>query len=187
MTSFANDVNGNHPLYYLSATLSSNAGNGFQQMITINSSTYAAYEAANLSNINFQDGAGNIIPSWIESGETSGSTSTVYWIQLPNALITVVYIVFYGTSDTSKDNSVTGAEPNYTGTYAQFDNGANIFTFYDNFVGPALSANWTTPFSTAGYVLLVSNGMTLTAGAVAGDLQISSASTYAAGTYIVDI
>lgn len=185
MVTFANDVNSNPPLYYLADTLGSNGGNGFQQQVIINSSTYAAYEGAALLNINFQDGAGNIIDSWIESGETSSSTSTVYWIKLPNALITTVYIVFYGTGATSKDNSVTGGEPNYTGTYAQYDNGANVFGFYDNFAGVSLNVAWTT-YGT-GLTATVNNGLTLSraGGAVAG-IYNSATGGYSGGNAVIE-
>ena len=143
MVSFANDDNGNIPLYYLPIVLGSNAGTGFSQQIVVNSSTYSAYESSDLSNINFQDGAGNLIPSWLESGLTNGSTSTIYWIKMP-ATITTVYMVFVDTSKKSMSGTNTGAMPTYTGTYAQYDNGATVFpTLYQNFSGVSTPTGWT--------------------------------------------
>ena len=144
MPTFANDINGNTPLFYIPITLSSNAGLGFQQQIIMNSSTYTSYLASNLSNLNFQDGAGNIISSWLESGELNTSTATYYWVVLPNATITVIYAVFYSTTAISKDNITTGCEPNYSATYAQYDNGSHVFSVYDNFAGTTLSSIWNT-------------------------------------------
>ena len=145
MPTFSNDYNGNAPLYYIPITLSANDGNGFQQMVNINSNTNSSYYASNLINVNWQDGAGNILDSWLESGETNTSTSTIYWVKLPNATITVIYQVIYDTAATSIDGSITGAEPNYTGTYGQYDNGANVFEApYQNFSGTSTPSGWNT-------------------------------------------
>lgn len=176
MVSFANDVNGNSPLYYLSITLSSNGGSGFQQMVTINSSNYSTYEAADLSNLNFQDGAGNILSSWLESGETNTSTSTNYWVKLPNGTITVIYLVFYSTSAISKDSVVSGAEPNYTATYGQYDNGSDVFDTYFNFAGTSTPTGITasgTTFNNGATVTSGSAFTTSTFGGSTGDTDIA--------------
>jgi hypothetical protein len=49
-----------------------------------------------------------------------------------------IYQVIYATTATAMDGLVTGAEPNYTGTYGQYDNGANVFSNYWNFAGNSL-------------------------------------------------
>ena len=48
----------------------------FQQMINVNSAAYSQYEASNLQNIEFFDSSGNIISSWLESGNSASSTTT---------------------------------------------------------------------------------------------------------------
>ncbi len=159
MPSFVNDVNGNVPQYYLEITLSSNGGLDYQQQINMNSNTYSTYLASNISNLNFQDGGGNILTSWLESGETNTSTSSIYYIKMPNTTLVSFYAVFYNTNAISKDNAVTGCEPKYTATYAQYDNGANIFNFYDNFAGTALSTNYSSLNSGGSYS--VNNGLTI--------------------------
>lgn len=147
MPSFSNDANGHSPLYYIKVTLtnsqSSASSTNFQARVTIDSSTNSTYYASNLSNVNFQDGSGNILSSWLESGETNSSTSTVYWINLGTLTVPAsgtldIYQVLYGTSDNSMDGTITGAEPNYTGTYAQYDSGSSVFSKYTNFDGTSI-------------------------------------------------
>lgn len=158
MPSFVNDVNGNKPQYYLPITITNNttlaSASGFTAHLTVDSSTYSTYEATDLSNINFQDGAGNILTSWLESGFTNTSTSTVYHI-LMNQTISAssnidIYMVFYNTSAISKDNVVTGANPLYTSTYAQYDNGTNVFKQYTRFGGLSALPTGFTQWQTGG-------------------------------------
>jgi len=133
-------------------------------LISINSSTYSTYEAANLSNINFQDGKGTILASWLESGETSASTTTKYWVKIPSAIASgggtlTVDLVFYAISANSKDSSTTGTEPLWAGgAYGQYDSGAAVFSIYDNFKGSSLGAAWNVDANTT---RIVNNGLTI--------------------------
>ena len=52
----------------------------------------------------------------------------------------------------------TGESPQLSGTYGQYDDGANVFPFYDNFAGNSLSGKW----SNTGSDVAVNNGMTIT-------------------------
>ena len=52
----------------------------------------------------------------------------------------------------------TGKSPQLSGTYGQYNDGANVFPFYDNFAGNSLSGKW----SNAGSDVAVNNGMTIT-------------------------
>jgi hypothetical protein len=70
------------------------------------------------------------------------------------------------------DGTVTGAQPKATSTYGQYDNGANVFNFYDNFAGTTLSSKWTIVSSPT---ITVNNGLTL--GSNAGILATSSFTT----------
>ena len=171
MPTFSNDVNGNIPLYYIPITLSSNGGSGFQQQITIDSNSYSSYLATDISNLNFQDGSGNILKSWLESGETNTSTASIYWVQIPNSTITEIYAVLYSTSAVSKDSTTTGCEPNYTSTYGQYDNGANVFTFYDNFAGTTLNTSkWISAVGSG--TITVNNGVQLSTSTATGYANI---------------
>src|SRR5256885_8064246 len=62
------------------------------------------------------------------------------------------------------DTNYWGEAPNLSGTYGQNDNGANVFTFYDNFAGTSLSVKWTVVKSSGGSVT-VNNGATFTTAA----------------------
>ena len=74
----------------------------FQQMITINSATYASQEAANLQNVEFYDSTGSVIPSWLESGNSNSATNSIYWLKLANGIPAnssiPVYLGFAGTT-----------------------------------------------------------------------------------------
>jgi hypothetical protein len=157
---FSNDDNGNKPLYYLAVTLSANDGNGFQQKIDFDASTYSSYLSSTVSNINFQDGAGNLLYSWQEThAPTTSSTDVIYWLKLPNATITTVYIVFVATTASSISATHTGAEPNYSATYGPYDTGASVFNNYWNFAGTSLPSGLTAYGDTS--TVTVDNGITI--------------------------
>jgi hypothetical protein len=154
--------------YYVPVTLTNNAASntqsGLQISITVNSTSYSSHLASNLANVNWQDGNGNILTSWLESGETSSSTTTVYWVNLGSNIIPgeagtlIIYYCLYNTGSQIINGTDTGAEPNYTGTYGQYDNGASIFSFYDNFPGTSLNPRW---IIAGGPTISVDNGLTL--------------------------
>ncbi len=48
-----------------------------------------------------------------------------------------------------------------SGTYAQYDDGANVFNFYDDFAGTSLSAKWTVVSGAAGTDYKINNGFQL--------------------------
>jgi len=111
----------------------------FQQQIVINPSNYSSYLASDLSNANFQDENGNILNSWLESGNSNTSTSAIYWVVLPNGIpasssITIYYCI-YPTNANMFNATNTGEAPQLSSTYAQYDNGANIFSYYQAFGG----------------------------------------------------
>jgi len=143
---FARDASGHLPLYYLPVILTNNQNSPtpetFQCLLTIDSIAYRSYEAGNLSNINFQMGDGRtILHSWLESGEMSSSRSTRYWVVLPHSIAgsggsATIYVVFYEATLNSKDPNVTGAEPAWPGgPYARYDNGSEVFEYYQRFGG----------------------------------------------------
>jgi len=144
-------VNSNSVAYYVPLTITNSQSvaspSPFQQMVTVNSSNYSKYLASNLQNINFQDGSGNILNSWLESGNSSSSTSTVYWIKLPNGIpanssITIYYCI-YATSVNAFNTTNTGIAPNLTSTYGQYDDGTSVFNNYWNFAGTTAPSGWT--------------------------------------------
>lgn len=122
----------------------------------------SGYLASNLQNVNWQDGAGNILNSWLESGNTNSATTSVYWIKLPNSIpansSVTIYLCFYATSVNNFNTSNTGEAPTLSGTYGQYDNGANVFSNYWNFAGTSLPSGWSAIDATVS----VSNGVTIT-------------------------
>ena len=168
-------------LIILTNSQSGATGSNFQATITVNSNTYKNYLAANISNACFQDGAENLIKSWLGSGETNTSGSTVYWVLLPNSIpgsgTQTIYLTFQSTSVNSMDGSITGAEPNYTGTYGQYDNGSSIFSYYQNFSGSSLPTGWSISSSgSASYS--VNNGITMTADNSSGNIQANYSGSF---------
>jgi trimeric autotransporter adhesin len=155
----------------------------FQEKVTFNPSTYSSYEASNLGNIRFCLDAFCFKPlfAWLESCTPScitTATSASAWVKLTSAIAAsggtlVIYMVFQTTSTTFDDN-YWGEAPTLSGTYGQYDNGANVFTFYDNFAGTTLnSAKWTIINSSAD--ITVNNGLTVSLSKSTGYGFIASA------------
>jgi len=180
------------PITLTNSQVTATAAN-LQVKLTVNSTTYSAYESSGLQNVEFTTGpggTGTVLQAWIESGATSASAATVYWVNLGSSTIAAsggtltIYMDFMATTVMSAAGP-TGAAPqlfggaNYATTYGQYDNGASVFTFYDNFSGSSLSAKWTS-YSSGSGTLVVSNGLTITSATGGNQANvISSVSNYA--------
>jgi hypothetical protein len=118
----------------------------FQQMITVNSAAYDPDEAPNLQNVEFFDSTGAVIPSWLESGNSSTSTDTIYWLKLANGIPAnssiTVYMEFAPPTTNLMNSQTTGEAAQLSPTYAQYDNGSNVFNAYDDFAESGLENNW---------------------------------------------
>lgn len=143
--------------------------NPFQDRVTWNPSLYSAYEDTNLGNIRFcSDTLCNIpLYAWLEScvpvSCSNTGTSASAWVKLTSTIagnggILKIYMVFYSTS-INFDGNYWGEAPTLSGTYGGYDNGANVFTFYDNFAGTSLSGKWSTNNHFGSYS--VNNGLTI--------------------------
>jgi hypothetical protein len=140
---------------YVPVTLSNGQSSatvaGFQQMLTVDWNTYAPYLNPGVSNVEFFDGSGTLLYGWCESSCSNTATSSVVWVNLGSDTIAgdgtlVVYIGFLSTATNEMGNSgssVWGEAPQLSGTYGQYDDGKNVFGFYDNFVGSSLNPMWT--------------------------------------------
>ncbi|MEM3846933.1 MAG: hypothetical protein QXU98_14660, partial [Candidatus Parvarchaeota archaeon] len=160
----------------LSNTTSTATPAGLQVRLNIN---FSAIEGLNpnLSNIRFSsDPAGfNLLYAWLESAPqgtfTQGSsvssyTSSNIWVNLGNNIIPAngslnIYMQVF-SSGTEFDGVYWGANPQWTNTYGQYDNGANVFSFYDNFAGTSLRSGWTNMGNAT--ATTVNNGVTMVAG-----------------------
>jgi hypothetical protein len=136
----------------------------FQQQVIVNSSVYAQYEAANLQNIQFQDDSGAAIPSWIESGNSSGSTQTIYWLKFANGIpanaSVTVNMQFAATTQSVFNARTTGEAPDLASSYGRYDTGDRVFSKYTNFAGQNQPSGWysgvtsgTTIYSTGSVVI----------------------------------
>jgi hypothetical protein len=108
----------------------------FQLMIQVNSTEYAAYEAADLSNVAFTYSNGTVIPSWLESGNSNSSTDTVYWLKvgsIPARSSMTVFMDFYPVADNVFNNMTTGEAPQLSPSYGEYDDGAHVFIEYGDF------------------------------------------------------
>ena len=132
----------------------------FQQMINIHSTAYSSEEASNLQNVEFFDGTGTVIPSWLESGNSNISPNSIYWINLANGIPAnssiTVYMGFASTTTNLFNVQSTGEAPQLSPIYGEYDNGENVFNYYNDF-GSSLSG-WNT---STGVSISVSNGLTV--------------------------
>ena len=127
----------------------------FQQSVTVNSLAYQSYEAGNLMNIEFFNYSGNVINSWLETANSNTATNTIYWLLITNSIAgnglsqysisanseLDVYMGFASTSTNLFNAYTTGEIATLSSTYSQYDNGGNVFAFYQN--APSNTTAWT--------------------------------------------
>ena len=142
-------------------TQSSTTSSNMPEKITVNWNNYNTYLASNVENIVFYVASGTL-DAWCESNCTNTATSSTVWVNLGSNTISssstiTIYLGFYST--TTNNYSPTGdwgAYPTFTGTYAQYDNGANVFSKYWDWSGTSLPSGWT---ATGSWTGSVSNGL----------------------------
>ncbi len=127
----------------------SNYGTGatgtYQQMVVLNSSAFADLINSNVSNVlAFYADGGAPIYSWIESGASNASNSTVLWLRLDSipaeSSVQVVLGCLPKSSFALSESGYMGESPTLSPRYAEFDNGWRVFNFYDNFSGTQLNS-----------------------------------------------
>ena len=116
----------------------------------------------------------------------ASSTDTTYWVKLnagiPANSQSVIDVNFYPKSDNVFNNQNTGEAPQLSSTYGQYDNGANVFNFYDNFAGTALdTSKWNV---VSGLSYTVNNGFTYNGGSC-NNIYITSISSFSS-PYVID-
>ncbi|MCL5017846.1 MAG: DUF2341 domain-containing protein, partial [Candidatus Parvarchaeota archaeon] len=130
----------------------------FQQEANISLSSFSGYQASNLQNIEFFYSNGTIIPSWLES---YSSTNAIWWLKFGSIPAGSSITVYMGMASTSTNlfNTVNDGEaPQLSSTYAEYDDGANVFNFYSDFKGTSLNTN---KWSISGLSYIIDNGLTL--------------------------
>ena len=97
--------------------------------------------------------------AWIEN-YNSNLSSVYIWINLPTSIPANSSITIYMFVRNSNQYPYTGIAPQLTSTYAQYDNGENVFLFYDNFAGTSLNTNKWASY-TSSTTITVNNGLTI--------------------------
>ncbi len=99
------------------------------------------------------------------SGAGSASTDTTYWLKLgagiPANSELSIYMDLYSPPYNLFNTQNTGEAPQLSPTYGEYDDGANVFTYYDNFAG-SLVSNGYTEVIPSGTTITQDNGITIT-------------------------
>ncbi len=106
-----------------------------QITVSFNSQAYRPYEKANLGNIRFYYNS-TALYSWCEANcATTATSNSIFWVKIPvsigagNSLAINMYMLPKGVDF---DKVFAGEAPQLSPTYAQYDNGANVFVVYNN-------------------------------------------------------
>ncbi len=147
----------------------------FQQMINVTSTSPGWGDISSSpfgQNVEFFSSTGQILDSWLENYT---STHAIWWVKLTSSISAgskqTIYIGFAPTSTNLFNTNDIGEAPQLSSTYAEYDDGANVFNFYDNFAGTSLNTNkWTDE----GITYTVNNGFTATSTAPSGYIYSST-------------
>ena len=164
-----------NPLYYVPITIHNKESvptpSPFQQSINLNASKYSAYENSNLSNVEFYYANGTVIPSWLQGipGKSqtlnlSSAGNALYWLKLDKSIpangTMTIYMGFASTSTNLLNNKDVGEAPNLSPTYAEYDDGNDVFNFYSDFKGNSINTTkWKVYNSTQ--LGIVNNSLTI--------------------------
>jgi len=170
-------------------TQSSATPQPFQQMVNASSSVYSSYAASNLQNVEFFYYNGTIIPSWLENYTANNATWWLKVSSIPASSSMTVYMGFAPTSTNLFNTVNNGEAPQLSSTYAEYDDGASVFNFYDNFAGNTLNlSKWTvlsgSPVVSNGLKMSINNSVTINSKATFSNPSIFDSYmkyTYAAG------
>ena len=138
-----------------------NASLTFQQMIHLNRTKFTFINSA-FQNIAFFYNNGTPIYAWLESINSYGNATI--WLKLNGSINRTVNVKVYGpTANEMNSKDHYGEAPQLSATYGQYDNGAKVFSFYENFAGAILPSGWSASDSSG---ISVNNGVQINNGAV---------------------
>ncbi|MEM3754020.1 MAG: hypothetical protein QW778_05495 [Candidatus Micrarchaeaceae archaeon] len=167
--------------FYIPITISNNQNIStpapFQQLITINPSLIGSnLFSSDLGNIRFYADYAFTQPlyAWVESGNSNTATTTNIWVKLPNGIPANSSIIIYMRLEnvsTEYDGVYMGEAPQLSSTYAQYDNGSNVFNNYWNFAGTSLSSSWQEPQTTG---VTINNGVSFAPGNNIGYIETTA-------------
>jgi len=105
---------------------------------------YVPKGTGTFANFEFTYYNGQVIPAWIEDN-TSGIL--LIWLKLSSipaySSITIYLDIFSSNTNLLSASGTTGIgeSPSYSPVYGEYDDGASVFDFYDNFAGQSLNGN----------------------------------------------
>ena len=119
----------------------------YQQFINISESNYVSYMVynGNTANFYFNYPNGTLIPTWIRSNDSGKLVIFAKLNNIPASSSTTVDLVFLNKSINTLSSSGTsgiGEAPQLSPTYAEYDDGANVFNYYWNFAGTTTPVGW---------------------------------------------
>lgn len=135
-------------------TQSGATSSGFQQML----SSFPT-NALQGNFVVYNSISGALLNAWVES-------NSIVWVNLGSNTISGtssangIYDIGYGSSSTNffiSGNDI-GEAPQLSSTYAEYDDGASVFSFYDNFAGTSLNTSKWTSTGT----ITINNGISIT-------------------------
>jgi len=142
----------------------------FQQELSFVTGSYSAYTTAGLNNACFStgpNGGGTALQAWLERDPIM-PVPDIVWVKLISSIPAggsqTIYMNFMAANDMSTTGPM-GEAPQLSPTYGEYDNGKQVFNFYDNFTGTNLNNNlWTAVYTGSQGNVLVNDGLTLTSG-----------------------
>ena len=168
--------------------------NPLQVLINWNPSMYSTYLRSDLGNVRWcaDNACATTLFAWLEGCSascSSNSTTANTWVRLTSSIsggggTLTIYMVFLSTA-TGFDGIYWGEAPRLSATYGLYDNGANVFTFYDDFQGTSLSSKWA-PSNSGCPAPTVNNGITLLCSTAGGSSAISFATAQSTRNVIVE-
>jgi len=114
---------------------------------------------------------GQYVPAWIES--INNGIATI-WMKTPVSIPanSSISLSLNAGPSFNFDGVYWGEAPQLSSTYGQYDNGASIFNFYDNFAGTSLNMNlWSS--GTNNGTIVVNNGIHMYTTTLGGSASIS--------------
>ena len=150
--------------------------NPFQQMVNFTSSNpgWTSVSTSNFGqNVEFFYYNGTVIPSWLENYTTDNAT---WWLKIgsiPASSSITVYMGIAPTSTNLFNNVNDGEAPQLSSTYAEYDDGANVFLAYFNGNTPISDFNYYTTYTQLSQSKADLDGNTIN---VINDTRISSGS-----------
>ena len=172
-------------------TQSSATPSPFQQMINFTSSDpgFSSIATGNFGqNVEFFYYNGTVIPSWLENYT---STNGLWWLKIaaiPGGSSETVYVGFapisislFNTVNDGEAPQLSCPNPSDTvscSTYAEYDNGKNVFTKYDNYAGTTFSSVIWGLNSISSSEVVQNNGLTVYSNSSTSELTSLNAYSY---------